>query len=164
LAMSLNRLGWALVQCREYQEAEPRLLQARDMFRAVGDSDGETRAVNNLGTLASRSDDFAKAVSCYETCRGICERERNALGLAHAHNNLGVVYADQGRSGEAEEHYRQAADICQVEDFANLGGIVYGNWSLLKLRDNEDGAAEALLRRSVAAFREPADLQPFMNA
>lgn len=98
-------VSWRLGQ---FAASRREALEARELYRARGDTDGEMRAVNvaaagafGLGTLAEAEDGFHQALQ-------LARELRDDLMVARCSNNLGNVALYLARHNEAHGFYRVA--------------------------------------------------------
>jgi len=96
-------VSWRLGQ---FAASRREALEARELYRARGDSDGEMRAVNvaaagafGLGSLAEAEDEFHQALA-------LARELRDDLMVARCSNNLGNVALYLARHEEAHGFYR----------------------------------------------------------
>jgi tetratricopeptide (TPR) repeat protein len=100
-AMAAWRLG-------DFSASRQQALEARARFRAVGDADGEMRAVNvaaagafGLGALAEAEDGFSRALQ-------LAKQQGDGLMVARCANNLGNIALYLGQHETALGFYRRA--------------------------------------------------------
>jgi tetratricopeptide (TPR) repeat protein len=100
-AMASWRLG-------DFPTSRQQALEARARFRAMGDADGEMRAVNvaaagafGLGTLSEAEDGFARALQ-------LAKQQGDDLMVARCANNLGNIALYLGQHEAALGFYRRA--------------------------------------------------------
>ncbi len=129
----LNGLGLLNQGIGNLNAARTDFLEARAMYKALGDSAGLRDVLVNLGSVYLR---LAAGDSVYyDTARGYYQRSldasRTASERAQALNNLGVLDENRGRRGSAEKYYRQALKIYrdrkeplgEAQTLNNLGNL-----------------------------------------
>ena len=115
-AQALNDLASALIDQGRFEEPEPLLLEALDIYRARKWSDDHPvviSSLSNLGALATFQRDFAKAEGYY---REAYERALVSMGPDHPNvsyilSGLGAARRQLGDLRGAEEALRRAAEI-----------------------------------------------------
>ncbi|HXV85643.1 MAG TPA: tetratricopeptide repeat protein [Gemmatimonadales bacterium] len=154
-AMTRWRLG-------EFGPSQAAALQARDAYRAAGDTDGEMRAENvaaagafALGRLREAENGFARALE-------LAERMDDLLMMARCANNLGNVAFYLGRHDAALAQYRLArarfhkinARHGETEALINMGLVFQDQGRAEDAREAADAAldlAEAIQSRRLVA-------------
>jgi tetratricopeptide (TPR) repeat protein len=109
----LIELGIELLALGRMDEVLPRLEQALEAFRQIGDRRGEGRVLGHLGIVFAHLGELRRAIEHYEDARMIMSEvgARRAEGSALA--MLGSAYAALGEPRRAIEHYKQALEIAR---------------------------------------------------
>jgi tetratricopeptide (TPR) repeat protein len=109
LATALNRLGGALGEIHEYAANQQALEECRDIYQSLGYRRGVATATQNLGLVAQRMGDHARARALF--CDAL--RIRHYLGLQR-----GYAYSFEfiGKIDEIEERYEQAIQLLAAAD------------------------------------------------
>ncbi|HEX7344695.1 MAG TPA: tetratricopeptide repeat protein [bacterium] len=125
-----------------YLDAE-KLEQARDAFQSARAADSlYPRAHLNLGVIAYRSGDSAKAEAEYQRELVLYPREFRAL------NNLGVLRYNAGRSVEAADYYQRALDMAPYFSDARI------NVAQCRFKQGMEEAEKGHLESAEIYFRE----------
>jgi tetratricopeptide (TPR) repeat protein len=101
-AMARWRLG-------EFAPSRAAALQARDAYRALGDTDGEMRAENVAAAGAFALGALVEAERGFQRALQLAEQSGDELMMARCANNLGNVAFYLGHDGVALGYYRLAA-------------------------------------------------------
>ena len=109
LATALNRLGGALGEIHEYAANQQALEECRDIYQLLGYRRGVATATQNMGLVAQRIGDCARARALF--CDAL--RIRHDLGLQR-----GYAYSFEfiGRIDEIEERYKRAVQLLAAAD------------------------------------------------
>src|SRR5580704_4768355 len=100
----------AVAACRE----------ARDIFAAAGDQEGEARSLRIWADVAFQTD-VPESIRLFQQAQTIFNRNGSEADVANVLNNLGNVYELQGDPATAEKMLRQAVAIFQrIEDKQNM--------------------------------------------
>lgn len=141
-AMTRWRLG-------EFGPSHAAALQARDLYRAAGDTDGEMRAENVAAAGAFARGRLAEAGRGFTRALDLAERTQDMLMMARAANNLGNVDLYLGQLDAALASYRLArsrferAGLPQGEAEALINiGIAWRE--LGRLTEAQESAEDAL--------------------
>jgi tetratricopeptide (TPR) repeat protein len=86
-------------------------VQALDMFRRLGDRNGEGWAQIGAGTCLLAQGQLTAALSAYEQAMAIFNETGDQLGTIDALNSLGDTLRRLNREDDADGHYRRARDL-----------------------------------------------------
>ena len=114
-AGSVLRLGHALIRADRHEEAKDACKAARSKYANLGDELGEGKACGALGACYASSGDAAEAERLYleqiRTAQGEDQTLEGADSEAAGRGNLGLLYRDAGRYGDAAREMEAAAKI-----------------------------------------------------
>jgi DNA-binding winged helix-turn-helix (wHTH) protein/tetratricopeptide (TPR) repeat protein len=100
----------AVAACRE----------ARDIFAAAGDQEGEARSLRIWADVAFQTD-VPQSIRLFQQAQAIFSRNGSEADVANVLNNLGNVYELQGDPATAEKMLRQAVAIFRrLDDKKNM--------------------------------------------
>ena len=97
LARGLNNLGMTLRDERQYDEARAAFDQALELRHAIGDADGVSRLLSNLGQLALREGDPDEADGCSPKLSMCDARSATSTGLRGPGGNSRLLSSRVGR-------------------------------------------------------------------
>jgi len=153
LAAALRALGGLLSDQRRPQEAEPLLLESRNLYaRTVGEWHPSIAAVESaLGWCSRRSGRLQDAADHYSRSLEIYERVLDAdhPSIAYSRTGLASVLEDLGRYDEAEQLYLQALDVVRSalgEQHVEFGTVCNNLGNLYAKTGRPDDAVPFLLR------------------
>ncbi|MEV6762549.1 tetratricopeptide repeat protein [Streptomyces sp. NPDC051105] len=144
-----NNLGNALLRADRSAEAIEPLVHAADLFRALGDPNGEGMAWNNLGLAQRRSGRLHESLV---THRQACERFRATGDRSHegrAWHNFGLALESLGRYGEAAAAFRRACALHHRTDNRFLHGDSLNSLGCVLYAAGRIEPAVAALRESL---------------
>jgi tetratricopeptide (TPR) repeat protein len=141
IAEALNNLSIIYTDLGEFNRSIHYLIQVLDLDKSQPDREKTAMDYNNIGIAYKRKglntlrgEDFSAAVSYLEKALEIAAPGKNAKIKIKILNNLGSVFAQTGRTGEALERFQSALAIAeQTRDaegssiILNNIGIVYSN-------------------------------------
>ncbi len=84
--------------------------QAQD-FMKQGDNNKALEFFNKAGYSYWSSNQYDKAISCFENASNICQQLNNNSGLFHAINNLGLLYTEKEDNAKALIYFMKALEI-----------------------------------------------------
>jgi eukaryotic-like serine/threonine-protein kinase len=94
--------------------------EARDIFVAAGDQEGEARSLRIWADVAFQTD-VPESIRLFQQAQTIFSRNGSEADVANVLNNLGNVYELQGDPATAEKMLRQAVAIFQrLDDKKNM--------------------------------------------
>jgi DNA-binding SARP family transcriptional activator len=150
-AWMLNNLGIAY-GVQRMEEAVSCFELALARYRELGDTDGESRAANNVANSYFDMRRFEQALKAAQQSLAVQRLAGNAYGVGVALGVLGASYRELGRLDAATEHLRQALDIfreLQDQDAESDALSDLGETYLLLDRTSE----------AIACLRESLDIQ-----
>jgi tetratricopeptide (TPR) repeat protein len=146
-AMASWRLG-------EFAHSRIAAMQARDQYRAVGDTDGEMRAENVAAAGAFALGDLTDAERGFSRALALADRLTDELMIGHCANNLGNVAYYLARYAAALGFYRLATvSFDNVASWKWLAGSWVNSTIVLRESGELDGARDAAERALAAAQR-----------
>ncbi|MEX2443347.1 MAG: tetratricopeptide repeat protein [Alkalispirochaeta sp.] len=158
IAKSHNSLARVYGITGNLEEATERAELALEFARIADDQEQEMQAHINLGELALRSDDTARARTEFEEARSIAEDRDGPLDPILLHN-LGTVYAQSGDFEQAETYFTQARSINEeAQNWRELASNYYMLASLASRQEDYESArtlAEAALESDKRAEYAP---------
>jgi len=142
--------GTALVRLGRLAEARAAVGAARTIYAAVGDVNGEARALNRLGSVTGREGRYDETLEIFEEVLLIMRRVGNHSGVATALNNVGAVRRWQGKLAAAEAALREALDLRRESGHLRLEGTVRSNLAEVLL---DRGEVEEARRQAAESLR-----------
>lgn len=134
--------------------------QARQIFKASGDTAGLAAVANLLGRVSKDVGDTLRAEQLQHEALAASERIGDRRGMSMALNSLGILLKDQGRLAEARDAYERSLALRREIDDRVLTGMALGNLGVLlfeqdRLRDAVVRLNEALgVQRAVGNKRQ----------
>jgi DNA-binding winged helix-turn-helix (wHTH) protein/tetratricopeptide (TPR) repeat protein/TolB-like protein len=129
--------------------------EARDIFAAAGDQEGEARSLRIWADVAFQTD-VPESIRLFQQAQTIFSRNGSEADVANVLNNLGNVYELQGDPATAEKMLRQAVVIFQrLDDKKNMTTAI-GNLANDRL-DRGDLRGAIQLYEEARQSRGPAD-------
>ncbi len=110
-ASALYYQGWIFESLGRYNEAEPRLREALNIFQAVGDRRGEASTLSNIGGIYANLGEKQKALQFFEQALPLLHAVGHRSGEAATLNNIGSVYSDLDEKQKALQFYEQALPL-----------------------------------------------------
>jgi tetratricopeptide (TPR) repeat protein len=155
-AWTLNNLGLAHWQRRDFSSAVDCYREALELRQTLGDLDGEVVLLDNLGNAYDELGFHDEAVACLQRALTLTEQFGSRADRATVLNNLGEAYRRAGRFADAQQCLTEALTIQQ-----DLGDVMqrFTLCSLGELHDDigETRDAEAFYHRSRHEAEETGD-------
>ncbi len=141
-------------QTSQLEAALQTLQQALQIYREIHDSQGEGRAIGNLGSVYAKLGNDVRAIDYQEQSLAIAREIKDRLGEGTALGNLGLAYGALGDYGKAIDYQEQSLAIARkIKD--RLGeGTALGNLGLAYGALGNYGKAIDYQEQSLAIARE----------
>ncbi|MCB8945932.1 MAG: tetratricopeptide repeat protein [Ardenticatenaceae bacterium] len=107
----LSRQGWFLSRLDRRLEAAEFLQRSLDLYRQVGDTVGESIALNDLGIVVYRLGDYARSKQLALDGLAIARAQNDDWKTAVTLTNLGNVCRAMGDYAEAQAYLQEGTDI-----------------------------------------------------
>lgn len=124
---------------------------------AAGDDELTSMASNNLGIVLTLQGRWDEALASYNRAATACQRMGDRLGLARAHQNLGITYRELGFLAEADAHFQSAGDHGKAVDADDVVGRAEEERAVGLLLAGDPDLAEATARRALQRFTRLGD-------
>jgi Uncharacterized protein conserved in bacteria len=111
----------------QYQAAIQSLETALNIYREIGDRNGEGKALNNLGIAYSDLGQYQKAIEFYQQSLTITREIGDRNGEGFALGNLGIAYNRLGQYQKAIEFFQQSLTIFREIGNRNGEGFALNN-------------------------------------
>jgi putative nucleotidyltransferase with HDIG domain len=122
-----NLIGALKREQGDLADAERLHLLAREQAREAGDLLLEAMTELNLGTLANIHGDYRAALRRYRASLAIHRSLGVSASMAHALNNLAMLYTDLRRWRAADRTFREALQVCDRLGDAATRARIAGN-------------------------------------
>lgn len=147
-----------------FQEALAKFQTAGNLYREIGDVNGEARSLLQIGFMFQRLGNFGDALESYKKAYALFEKTTNQADRAKTINLMGTVYSLLGYKKTALDLYNVALRIYyEIDDFDaaipvmnNVGrmyqdagdfenALVYFNIALPNVRESGDKGSEGMI-------------------
>lgn len=154
LAQASVRLSAASLRAKRYSEGIRAADQSLRLYRELGDEDGQSRAVNNLGLLYNWDGDPDRAAGCFEQALAIRRRRHDRRAEAMLLGNLGLAHVARGAAEPAITCNQQALAIYRQLGDRRAEGVVLLNLGEALALAGRAAEAVGFLQRSLPLLRE----------
>lgn len=145
-----NQLGTIYKGRSETEQAMRSYRRAAELWRHVGDADGEVKARGNLGVLLYLKREYDEALAIQQAAALHYERRGQTLRQSVAMLNMGGIHADLGELAAAEELYESALDLTRQAGDQRQEATCLGSLGVLYRRQGEMGRARQHLEAALA--------------
>ena len=97
IASSICSIGGLLEQKGDYKQAMTYFEESLTYFDELGDNDGISKVLGNMGVIYLKTGEYDKAMGCFERDLKICQKLNDKKGISTTIGNMGIVYMDQGK-------------------------------------------------------------------
>ncbi|ABO24073.1 tetratricopeptide repeat protein [Shewanella loihica] len=136
----LNNMAWIYVSLSQYENAQLRTDQAKQLAKASNDPHGLFTAQTMQGIIYWRKADYQTALKTFEQAQEIAKQEKNLRGIASTTNYMAIIYQTLGQPEKALDYFIRAFNIqkevgdeksiaVSLNNIANMYGTS-GNYSL----------------------------------
>ena len=141
----------------DFPSAERHLLEALQLFRDLGDRNGEAATLNRLGEVARYTGDFPRAEAYYGESLKCYRALNDPRGTASVLTHLGVIARNQGDYDRAVSLYEESLVIDrQLGDRRGMA-VVLNNLANIAGARRDYNRAGQLIEKSLALRRELGD-------
>ena len=163
-----NQLGNAYQPLGQYQKAIIFHEKALDIFRKIGDRQGEEYCLGNLGITYQSLGQYQQAITYHQQALDISREIGDRRGEGSCLGHLGIIYNCLGKCQKAITYYQQALDISREigdrqgegNSLGNLGityqslgqyqeAMTYHQQSL-NIKGNRQGEGNSLVNLGIA--------------
>jgi DNA-binding winged helix-turn-helix (wHTH) protein/tetratricopeptide (TPR) repeat protein len=171
LARARENQCWLFSYFGQVQNAVAACREARDIYAAAGDHQGEATTLRAWADAITETD-APESIRLYQQAQTLFRRNGSENGVASVLNNLGLVYEAQGDLATAEKMHRQALATYRLLDDrrhegsatlnvadermeqGDLPGALQLYQKSQQLWDAENGGGEALSGYNIALIHE----------
>jgi eukaryotic-like serine/threonine-protein kinase len=156
LAEARDHQCWLFTYLAESQNAVAACREARDIYAAAGDGNGEA---NSLGDWANaiKQTDALESIRLFQQAQSVAHQVGSEREEETALVNLGTVYEAQGNLASAERMYRQALPISRRTDDKRAQASVTGNIANVRMDQGDLRGAAQGYEETLQLARETAD-------
>ena len=145
LAHVLVSTGWVHHLSGRPGTAIPLLREAIELYRALGNRNGEAAALDRLGTALRETGDFAAALDAYRGSFSLSEAAGSPKDAANTALNIGCLYQEWGKTEEARRQLADARDrLAPIEDPKAHSQVEYCQARLEHRQGDLDAALRSL--------------------
>jgi CHAT domain-containing protein/tetratricopeptide (TPR) repeat protein len=123
-AQTLHRMGLALSQLAEYQEALQRYDEAASIRHEIGDRFKEGQSLHNIGSVYYYLANYPKSLEYYERALPMRAASGDRNGEAFSLSSIGLVHQSMGDAERGLEYYARAIELWRA--VANRAGEALG--------------------------------------
>jgi eukaryotic-like serine/threonine-protein kinase len=156
LAEARDHQCWLFTYLAQSQNAVAACREARDIYSAAGDGNGEA---NSLGDWANaiKQTDAPESIRLFQQAQSVAHLVGSEGEEGSALVNLGIVYEAQGNLATAERMYRQALPICRRIDDKRAQARSIGNIANVRMDQGDLRGAAQGYEETLQLAREAAD-------
>jgi tetratricopeptide (TPR) repeat protein len=138
-------------------------IKALQSKRELGDKQGISTTLNNIGKVYQNRGEWARALEYYDKSLTIKEELGDKQGISTALNNIGKVYQNRGEWARALEYYDKS--IILAKELGSKQGIsnALGNIGIVYLNRGEWGRALEYYEKSIILAKELGSKQGISN-
>lgn len=118
------------------QHSQTQLEQSLELFRAIGDTQGEAGVLHLLGVVAREAQRFEQALEYLKEGLRLSQQQGDGWSIGSSFNDLAIVHAYLGQDAQAKELFQRSLEVKQ--EIGDLQGIAYAIANLGHFHDTPD--------------------------
>jgi non-specific serine/threonine protein kinase len=142
----------------DHVEAEQCFTESIDLYRAMGNRDGEARVLGSLGFMSQALGDHDRAIACIEASLALLDETPDSIMRARVLTGLALSVLASGDTPRAAELCGEARAISQRLGDDRTDAAAMANLGLVCRINGDVDMAEALWEESLAVRRRLGDL------
>jgi DNA-binding SARP family transcriptional activator len=154
IARTIISVTQAALYEQQYAACRSLAIEARDLYRTIGDREGEADAISRQATAAARLSMLAECRSCFDEAAAIYAAIGKRQGLAGVLVNRGIHCVRVGLLDEAERSLRACLDVFStLKDLRGQAASAI-NLSYVRLFRGDPGEARVYAAEGLGFARE----------
>jgi CHAT domain-containing protein/Tfp pilus assembly protein PilF len=154
VADRLNQEGLQALRSSQYPVALEKFRSAFDVYKQIGDRNGEGTTLSNIGSVYDSLGQYVKALENFQQSLRISKEIGDRAREGTVLNNIGAVYNDLGQYPKALENYQKALAIRkEIGDRAGEGAT-FNNIGLVYIRLGQYAKALETSQQSLVISKE----------
>ena len=149
--------AWAALNMGDMADAAKLAEQARSVYVAAGDRNGESSLLRTLGTVHLMQGELAVALKYYEDSLRLATQVGNRYSEGAALNQIATVLERQGKHGEALDRYQKALAIMHEVGNRYAEAIAHNNIANILWARGDLSGARSMYDQALAIAQEMND-------
>ena len=117
----------SLYKTDNFHEGLKGLLECQQIYRSIGDTKSEAKALKSIATIYEFWGDVERAFVIYQECIELCEKNGDMAMLSNVHNPLSGLYIKRGDIEKALEISEKSIEIKKhIKDERGVAFSIYG--------------------------------------
>ncbi len=147
-------LGHAQAQLEDYDAAEPHVHQALNMFRDLGDRDGEAVVLNGLALMLEKQGRYEEALAYAVDALRMLKAVGHWWTQATLENGVGWLYAHLGQYADALTYCQRALSLHRESGHRGGAADTLDSLGYVYLHLGDLAQAKAHYEQAIEAYRE----------
>jgi eukaryotic-like serine/threonine-protein kinase len=153
-AKAQNAMAWAALNMGDMAAAAKLADEARSVYVAAGDRNGESSQLRTLGTVHLMQGDLAVAMKYYEDSLRLAVQVGNRYSEGAALNQIASIFERQGKHAEALDRYQKTLAIMREVGNKYAEAILLNNIANILWSRGELGPARSMYEQAVTIARQ----------
>ncbi len=149
-AVGLSLWGLTLARRTENRLAETKLVTALELFRKVGQQEGQANVLNQLGLVRCDLGDYERGKGYYHQALAICREIQDQFLEGRVLNSLGLAANEQGNPTEAFDYFHAALPIRRAVGDRYGESITLSNLGVVAEAQGDYMAAQRYYQQALA--------------
>ena len=164
VARVLERLAYTCFEQGDYDSADERAREQRDLARELGDAGLESTAIETLGLVSWHRHDLERGRRELEQALTLAETAGHKVNVVHALNDLAGLLLELGRPADAVERLRRAYALSRDIGYHRFSGMIVANVAELHRVRGEHTQGLACAAHALGAFSSLNDVYGVLYA
>ncbi len=134
----------------QYDAALEVFHEALNIYRALGDTTGESDLLNEIGFVHFRLGEYTRALEFYNQAIGLARKNGQAEGVGKNLGHIAMILGNTGQYADAEQHYQDAAAIYQQLNNPERIAALTGNRGVNFFRSGDYKKAREMYEEALA--------------
>ncbi len=156
LAEARDHQCWLFTYLAQPQNAVAACREARDIYAAAGDGNGEANSLADWANVIKETDAL-ESIRLFQKAQSVAHQVGSEFEEENALVNLGIVYEAQGNLATAEKMYREALPIGRLIDNKRAQANALGNIANDRMEQGDLPGAAQGYEETLQLAREAAD-------
>jgi len=141
IADAKYNIASSLYKTDNFHEGLKGLLECQQIYKNIGDSKSEAKALKSIATIYEFWGDIDKAFTIYQECINLAEKANDQAMLSNVYNPLSGLYLKHGDMAKANEMAQKSIDIKkQIKDDRGLAFSIYALGKVYLIEENYEAA------------------------
>jgi serine phosphatase RsbU (regulator of sigma subunit)/Tfp pilus assembly protein PilF len=162
-AHSLNNIGLVLKRQKNFNDGKDYISKAREVYKAIHDTDGIITTSTNLGNCILRVEDYPEAIAYYNEVISLSEPRKDLSSLGNAYTNIAHCYYYMKLPAKAKEFYYKGMQYREKAGIPSDLADSYGNYGYMLYEEGDFKAADRYYQEALSLTKPTGSKDNLIN-